>query len=144
MINVKLHFLCYSSIRTGNHENLLDEISDILTVAHTFNKKHRITGVLYYSRGQFFQYIEGLEKVIEDLFDHIAVDSRHHYIHYYGTFPTSERRFKGWSMKYVQDNSQVSMLFEQRKKNLILFHHLSENNLMKLIDDLMNTDETTR
>ncbi|MBF7684194.1 BLUF domain-containing protein [Acinetobacter sp. B5B] len=138
---MRLHFLCYSSIRTSNHENLLDEIEDILKVARDFNKRHQITGVLYYSHGQFFQYIEGYEPVIESLFDRIAVDPRHHFIHYYGTLPTEYRRFKDWSMKYVQGNSKVRELLERREKEYPISYELIQDHLVAFIDELIRSGE---
>nr|WP_272909739.1 BLUF domain-containing protein [Acinetobacter nectaris] len=134
---VKLHALCYCSVRRGSHENLLDEIHDILEVAKKFNKKHNITGVLYYSEGRFFQYIEGLERVIEDLFDHIAVDPRHHYVHYFGTNLIYERRFSGWSMKYVQKNSRVELFFKNRGEKTLMSLGLNESNLPDFLDELV-------
>lgn len=133
---MKLHFLCYSSIRAGDHENLLDEIANILTVARDFNSSHQITGVLYYSHGQFFQYIEGLESVIENLFDRIAVDPRHSFIHYYGTLPTEQRRFKNWSMKYVQGDSKIRELIEQHQKDHPLSSQQVNTNLIEFINKL--------
>ncbi|SDB84584.1 BLUF domain-containing protein [Acinetobacter boissieri] len=134
---MRLHFLCYSSIRTDDHENLLEEITNILQVARVFNKKHHITGVLYYSHGQFFQYIEGFKPTIENLFDHIAVDKRHHAIHYYGTLPTEQRRFKDWSMKYVKGDSRIRAFLEEREKNYPVSYHVVEDNLIVFIEELI-------
>lgn len=133
---MKLHFLCYSSVRRGNHENLLDEIKNILDVARKFNKQHNITGVLYYTNGRFFQYIEGLEPVIENLFDQIVMDPRHHLVHYYGTYPTDYRRFKEWSMKYVYKDSHVDLFFREKGEITLMSLGLNENNLFEFLECL--------
>lgn len=138
---MKLHFLCYSSVRRGNHESLLDEIRSILDVARKFNKQHNITGVLYYSQGRFFQYIEGLESVIESLFDQIVMDPRHHLIHYHGTYTTDYRRFKEWSMKYVQKDSKVDLFFKQKGETTLMSLALNENNLFEFLDCLTLADQ---
>lgn len=140
---VKLHALCYCSVRKGSHETLLDEIHDILEVAKKFNNKHNVTGVLYYSGGRFFQYIEGLERVIEDLFDRIAVDPRHHYVHYFGTKAIQERRFNGWSMKYVQRNSRVELFFKNRGEKTLMSLGLNDSNLSDFLDELVLAEQDT-
>jgi hypothetical protein len=55
--------LCYASSRHELIDDLIEDLSDILTVARDFNSKNDIFGVLYYANNAFFQCLEG-EKVI--------------------------------------------------------------------------------
>lgn len=139
---MKLFSLCYSSIRSNDHESLLDEIESILAASVHFNKKHHITGVLYYFNGRFFQYIEGLESVIENLFDKIALDPRHQCITYYGTVPIKKRKFTAWSMKYVSKNSRVDCFFKNRGEIVLTSLALNSHNLSEFINELVLAETT--
>lgn len=72
------------------------------------NHEHNITGFLVYSKGRFFQYIEGPKFSIDSLMHNIRLDHLHkvgiEIIKDIGT-----RKFENWEMKWfdIQDLSDV-------------------------------------
>ncbi|MCB1802141.1 MAG: BLUF domain-containing protein [Gammaproteobacteria bacterium] len=93
-----IHFI-YASRVSGP----LDEttVRDILQTARTNNRELGVTGMLLYADGSFFQVLEGEEHVIEDLFDRISRDNRHHQVVQIISEPIAERQFADWSMGYA-------------------------------------------
>lgn len=54
------------------------DIYDLFDFVKQFNNANRITGILIYSEGNFFQVLEGEEKQVRELYDKIEKDSRHY------------------------------------------------------------------
>lgn len=106
--------LCYASVRL-DHQNLLQDLADILTTAMNFNSRNNICGVLYYAHNAFFQCIEGEEKNIRSLFDSIKKDKRHESVILLSTEYIEVPVFKKWSMNYVKANYQIDQFFKARK-----------------------------
>ncbi|WP_216937871.1 MULTISPECIES: BLUF domain-containing protein [unclassified Acinetobacter] len=105
--------LCYASERIESEQDLLQELSDILTTARNFNQQHQIHDVLYYSHGKFFQCLEGQAEVVENLFQSISRDARHHKILRFKDTIVEQSHFSKWSMKYVHKHSEISSLFSR-------------------------------
>lgn len=76
------------------------DIKDILSKAHTFNKKNNITGCLLYYKGQFLQLLEGEFTVLLELYDRIKRDSRHHDFLLMHMKETQYRTYSNWTMAY--------------------------------------------
>ena len=104
--------LCYASIRTELHTDLIEDLSHILSYAREFNSKHKISGALYYANNCYFQCLEGEQGIIDALFDRIKKDARHTNIVHLSHCEITQIRFKKWSMKYVQKNSKVDQFFK--------------------------------
>jgi hypothetical protein len=60
-----------------------------------------ITGLMSYSKGYYFQIIEGDDKDVAKLVDVIRKDSRHHDIQTILDIPIKHRHFRKWSMRLV-------------------------------------------
>ena len=56
------------------------EVTDLMKEASRYNEEKEITGLLLYNEINFFELLEGNKKVIEELFERIRKDSRHHSI----------------------------------------------------------------
>ncbi|MHA3725073.1 BLUF domain-containing protein [Leucobacter sp. HY1910] len=92
----QLFALMYSSDAvSGVDEATLD---DILHTARRKNTIRGITGILLFRQGKFFQYIEGPERSIKDLYREICADSRHTNLRVLLETPVHERRFSEWTM----------------------------------------------
>ena len=91
--------LIYSSVARELFSR--EALSDLLTVARLHNDRHGITGILLYSKGDFFQVLEGEEEQINVLFEKINKDMRHHRIVLIIKESIPERAFKGWTMGYL-------------------------------------------
>jgi class 3 adenylate cyclase len=72
-----------------------------------------VTGFLLYSDGVFFQVIEGDDVVVDDLFQRIRADSRHHDVlcleNRVGDFP---REFADWSMEAIDLTEHTDLLMK--------------------------------
>ena len=105
--------LCYASTRVEQQFDLIQDLSDILVRARSFNTEQRIFGVLYYAEGRFFQCLQGAQAALEQLFQHIAKDTRHRDIVRYPDQNIDQIDFSKWSMKYVNRHSEIASLFQR-------------------------------
>lgn len=60
-----------------------------------------ITGVLCFSEGIFLQALEGGRSAVNQLYNRIVADPRHHQVELLCYEEIGERRFAGWSMGQV-------------------------------------------
>ncbi|WP_111885702.1 BLUF domain-containing protein [Acinetobacter sp. CFCC 11171] len=105
--------LCYASTRVEQQFDLIQDLSDILVRARSFNNEQRIFGVLYYAEGRFFQCLQGEQAALEQLFQHITKDTRHRDIVRYPDQNIDQIDFSKWSMKYVNRHSEIASLFQR-------------------------------
>ena len=76
------------------------ELESILESSVRHNYSHDITGLLIYSNGSFLQVIEGSEKAVEETYERIYRDSRHHNITLISRHPIHERVFPTCKMEF--------------------------------------------
>ncbi|AEP28378.1 BLUF domain-containing protein [Brumicola nitratireducens] len=95
----------------GNHEEIKQQISDILAKAQKNNPVRGISGALLYSGGYFCQVIEGPEDEIEELFEIIQMDDRHSDVTVLHFEPLEERGFSDWSMAFagIEENMRFDI-----------------------------------
>lgn len=134
--------LCYASSRHELIDDLIEDLSDILTVARDFNSKNEIFGVLYYANNAFFQCLEGEKVIVYELFDRIKADCRHNSILEFNVVEIDKFSFKNWSMKYVQKSSNVDIFFNQIGFDQFVPAAINEENLNKFIDVLLTENQT--
>ena len=83
-----------------------NELSLLLEHSRIRNSKDRITGLLIYRfnseflRGNFVQILEGPEAAIDDVWQRISNDRRHHTIIKLKEGNAEERMFSDWSMGF--------------------------------------------
>ncbi len=86
--------------------DLIDEneanIAPILQSSISHNSKNDITGMLLYSKGNFLQVLEGDKEAVDETYDRICRDTRHHNIIFLTEEDVAERNFSNWSMGYLQ------------------------------------------
>jgi len=87
-------------------------LTAIVDVATTANKKHSVTGILFFEQGYFGQILEGSKSAVEETWAKIQKDSRHHHIELLGITEIEARRFPEWSMKLF-DAHEFSATFPQ-------------------------------
>ncbi len=88
------------------------EIEGIGKISQTNNSREGITGVLLSCSGIFFQILEGEEEAIDNLYEKILQDDRHHKILCLKSeLNVSERRFPEWSMEVIvlDENNDILM-----------------------------------
>jgi len=78
---------------------------NLLTEARQRNQRLGITGHLLYLDGQFTQCIEGRSASIDELWESLLRDVRHHDIELLARFSITERRFPEWTMAFSSYSS---------------------------------------
>ncbi|MBV7300292.1 BLUF domain-containing protein [Enterovibrio paralichthyis] len=76
------------------------ELMKILGKARANNEPSGITGLLLYSKGNFFQVLEGEESDIDQIWPKINADERHTGVIVLDKSEIDERAFSGWSMGF--------------------------------------------
>jgi len=77
------------------------DLEKILVDARVGNETRKVTGVLIYVDGVFFQILEGDKEVVHALMKSIARDSRHSSVKIFSETETNERAFGNWRMAYL-------------------------------------------
>ena len=73
----------------------------ILEKSHANNARLDITGMLLYRGGNFLQVLEGAESVVDERFNVIMQDSRHHQVTLLMKRPVPKRYFERWEMGFT-------------------------------------------
>jgi hypothetical protein len=96
-----LTFLLYVSQSTDSLEN---ETQRALREKALLNAgRTGVTGILFYRRGFFMQYLEGPEQVVLDLFRELRGTNRHHNVRVLSRGPLESRLFTDWTVRWVND-----------------------------------------
>ena len=90
-------------------------VARILMESRRNNADSQIVGGLYYGDGAFFQYLEGEEQAIKNLYQRISRDSRHKNVMTLIEEPVESRTFANWSMKYVPLSSDVTEFLRKHR-----------------------------
>ncbi|MEW7279852.1 BLUF domain-containing protein [Aquimarina sp. 2201CG1-2-11] len=69
-----------SYVSTVNPTLSNSDITKLMDYVNTYNNAKGIIGILIYSDGNFFQVLEGSKSVIQEMFEKIKKDTRHHNI----------------------------------------------------------------
>lgn len=93
-----LERLIYQS--QASHEFGSLHLFNLLTEARLRNQRLSITGHLLYFEGRFTQCIEGPTTSIDQLWQSLLRDDRHHGVQLLGRYAIEERRFSEWSMAF--------------------------------------------
>lgn len=133
--------LCYASRRVEHQNDLLQDLSDILAQARSFNEAHQIYGVLYYAEGIYFQCLEGEQAQLEALFASIRKDPRHTEIHRFQDHMIDQVHFSRWSMKYVNQHGKVRQFFDKQGLNAFLPHELNAVSIQSFLELLLKLND---
>ena len=91
-----MKFVLYRSVADKNLTQV--EFNWIVEAANSFNSENGITGLILFVQGRFFQWIEGDDAVVNQLYTRIAVDPRHRYVQLLTERPSHVRYFEKWGM----------------------------------------------
>ena len=94
-----LHRLVYISSATALHGD--DILEAILAEARRNNSRDRITGLLLYHDGNFFQTLEGPKDKVLACYDRITADARHTGCILLLSEPADRRMFSDWEMGFI-------------------------------------------
>lgn len=134
--------LCYASTRVEKDNNLIEDLSDILSTARCFNQAHQIFGVLYYSEGIFFQCLEGHQDDLNALYERISLDPRHTNIYRFPDQMITQLYFSKWSMKYVKDSTKISRFFAKLGLEKFRPYQLNNENVLDFVNLLLKIDHS--
>jgi hypothetical protein len=93
-----MHLITYTSDFIPTCGPIDFVLKDIVALAQKENKKHNITGVLFFVDGSFLQVIEGEEADLRVLMANIEKDSRHKNLKYLIDTEVEARGFADWNM----------------------------------------------
>lgn len=100
--------LIYTSISLCNAE----DIKDIREHSRAANSHRNITGALLLSHGRFMQYLEGDAAAIDELYEKIGADRRHHECKVLDRRSISNRIFQGWAMTWLPSTRDTDLLID--------------------------------
>jgi len=95
----ELFNLIYASSATRKMHD--QDLLAILASSHKNNARLDVTGMLLYRGGNFLQVLEGSEKVVDNVFNVIAQDARHHQVILMLKRPVPKRQFENWEMGFA-------------------------------------------
>lgn len=76
-------------------------VESILEASRRNNIKANITGMLYFNNNYFLQCLEGSRSSVNETYNKILTDERHHQVTAIEYREISSREFEDWSMGYV-------------------------------------------
>lgn len=87
------------------------ELKDLLIKARDKNQQKDITSMLLYRNGFFVQALEGEKRNVENTFEIIRQDPRHHNLIVLYNFKIYKRSFEDWSMGFsVIDDEAIKSI----------------------------------
>ncbi len=87
-----------------------EDIESILQSARTYNVKTNVTGMLCFSNDYFLQCLEGSRTAVNNTYQQILNDKRHHNVIMLNYTQIPEREFEKWSMGYVPQSKLTESL----------------------------------
>lgn len=97
-------------------------LTAIVDASVAWNKSHEITGILFFEQGFFGQVLEGPRNEVEEIWNRIKNDTRHHDIELLSITEIEARRFPKWSMKLF-DAQEFSVTFPQFAERIAKIDH---------------------
>ena len=98
-----------SYVSTASSKLNENNIEEILNRSEDKNNKKDITGLLLFSEGNFFQIIEGEEKMVKNLFQKIKEDQRHYNIIKLFEKPIQKESFDGYKCDFIAENAKYDI-----------------------------------
>lgn len=98
-----MHQVIYSSAAVTPFTET--ELGQLLARARVNNERLGISGLLLYDDGSFLQVLEGDQQVIEQLYETIGQDKRHHRVVSLLRREIDERHFGQWRMGFAAANA---------------------------------------
>jgi hypothetical protein len=107
---MSLYCLVYTSI--ANQKMSDDNLKDLLKKSRVKNERKNVTGMLLYLDPFFIQILEGEEAIVNESFNLIKQDSRHHKVKIIYKKPIEQRSFENWTMGFNKISNENLEAFE--------------------------------
>ena len=119
-----------------------EEIESIGVVSSRNNSRINITGILVFFEKMFFQIIEGDDEKVDQLYNKIGNDKRHHDILRLKTeYDVEQRLFPNWNMKTINLDNNVDDLLRPIKillQSVIESHSIVERYTQPTVLKILN------
>ena len=117
-----------------------EELSLLLRQCRSHNGEAGITGMLCFSEGLFIQVLEGGRSAVNQLYQRILRDPRHHDVVLLVYEEISQRRFAGWTMGQVNmARINTAMLLKYSERPTLDPYSVSGHVTLALFDELLAT-----
>lgn len=94
---------CIAYVSTAHRRDIpTEEIDALLVDARAFNQSHGVTGVLLFSDGNYFQYLEGSPESVALVYQRVLQASGHFAIIELVNMRVDRRQFSSWSMGFAK------------------------------------------
>jgi hypothetical protein len=107
---MSLYCLVYTSIASQKMSD--DDLEYLLKIIRKKNETRHVTGMLLYLDPFFMQVLEGEEAMVNELFNLIKQDSRHHKVSLIYKKPIEERYFSNWTMGFSKISHENIAIME--------------------------------
>lgn len=125
------------------YREMIWEIDQILETSQANNGRAGVTGALIFNDGVFGQVLEGPKDAVDETFERIQLDERHHNVTLLDITPIEERSFADWSMGFVGSHSLRSTHEVQTKVTDFDISRLDGDEIFKLLLVLTLKNEVT-
>ena len=119
-----------------------EDIESIGVVSNRNNSRINITGILVFFEKMFFQIIEGDDEKVDQLYNKIGNDKRHHDILRLKTeYDVEQRLFPNWNMKTINLDNNVDDLLRPIKillQSVIESHSIVERYTQPTVLKILN------
>ena len=137
---MSLYCLVYTSV--ANQEMPDDNLKDLLKKSRLKNERKNVSGMLLYLDPFFIQILEGEEAIVNESFNIIKQDLRHHNVKLIYKKPIEERSFPNWTMgfnKISDENVEVVEGFTDFWQRPISdFFSDSPNEIEKMLEQFLD------
>lgn len=118
-------------------------VSEIINTAKAHNEQYDITGGLFLHDGYFVQCLEGRRGYVNQLYNSILKDIRHHNVQLLSFTDISERLFGQWSMGFLPCQGHHTTFdclrfLPSREFNPTILTAEGANAMMKFVADELN------
>lgn len=125
-----------------NPDEMIDAVNDILSVSQQNNQAAGITGALIFNNGFFGQILEGPKTAVEETFERIQNDDRHHDVSLLDAKPIDTHSFESWSMGFIgSDKTLEAVAKSQLKKTDFDLAKLTGDEMFLMLSSLASQKE---
>jgi hypothetical protein len=114
-----------------------EELDALLLDARAFNAIAGVSGALLHQDGSFFQYFEGPDAGVAEVYSRIKRSRRHRGLNELVAAPVSQRHFSTWSMGFAEpvasELQSVSQATWQAQHRVASIHHAPAPGLALLL-----------
>ncbi|MEL6915627.1 MAG: BLUF domain-containing protein [Pseudomonadota bacterium] len=123
-------------------EEALREVDQILRVSQINNARCGVTGALFFNEGAFAQILEGPGQAVEEVFDRVQLDDRHHDVTVLETDWATDRLFPRWSMGFAGNDAAAAIHYADiADRSSFDLESLSGSELATLLGEVAKRNE---